>query len=248
MLAHMITSHSQPPRNTLPRPSFASPRRGARTAVATTCLLTAVGLFGGGCSRHSPTPGSPGVGVTPPSAALRPGEKAQFESVLLPRASWQVVEGYEHGVVTADGEYQAPYFSPDSRSATVRASAALAHSDAHVTLTDGPADRDACFGKAQAHLPSFGEYVFVEELPEALYRVAPAYPEPARTSGVEGTVMVAALVCSSGQVIDTALIRSIPLLDEAAKEAVRHWVFTPAKANGEPIAVWVDVPVKFSLH
>jgi TonB family protein len=38
------------------------------------------------------------------------------------------------------------------------------------------------------------------------------------------------------------------MLDAAAEDAVREWVFAPALANGEPVAVWVGIPVKFSLH
>src|SRR5262249_30436931 len=42
-------------------------------------------------------------------------------------------------------------------------------------------------------LPKFGEFVYVEELPEAVTRIPPEYPEIARQSGMEGTVMVQAL-------------------------------------------------------
>jgi protein TonB len=42
--------------------------------------------------------------------------------------------------------------------------------------------------------------------------------------------------------------RSASILDDAAVEAVRRWVFTPAIANGKPVKVWVGVPVRFVLH
>jgi outer membrane biosynthesis protein TonB len=38
------------------------------------------------------------------------------------------------------------------------------------------------------------------------------------------------------------------MLDSAAAGAVRQWVFKPALSEGEPVAVWVGVPFKFSLH
>jgi len=50
---------------------------------------------------------------------------------------------------------------------------------------------------------------------------------------------------------DSAVVRvvnSIPLLDEAAKTAVRQWVFKPALTGNEAVAVWVAVPVRFTLH
>jgi protein TonB len=97
-------------------------------------------------------------------------------------------------------------------------------------------------------LPKFGDYVYVEELPEAVTKVTPTYPDLAREAGVDGTVMVQALVGKDGKVKDVRVVKSIPMLDESAKAAVRQWVFKPALSNNKPVAVWVGVPVKFSLH
>jgi protein TonB len=97
-------------------------------------------------------------------------------------------------------------------------------------------------------LPKFGEYVYVEELPEAITKVAPQYPDLAREASVDGTVMVQALVGKDGHVKDTRVVKSIPMLDAAAVAAVRQWVFKPALSNNKPVAVWVAVPVKFTLH
>jgi protein TonB len=91
-----------------------------------------------------------------------------------------------------------------------------------------------------------GDYVYVEELPEAITKVAPSYPQGLR--GVEGTVIVQALVGADGRVKDTIVQNSIPALDEAAVEAVRQWVFKPAMSGGKPVAVWVAIPVKFSVR
>ncbi|SRR5258706_1597467 len=97
-------------------------------------------------------------------------------------------------------------------------------------------------------LPAFGDYVFVEQLPEVITRAQPTYPDLARENGVQGTVMVQALVTQYGNVADTRITGSIPGLDEVAAAAVRQWRFKPAMAKGVPVAVWVAVPVKFSLH
>ena len=101
---------------------------------------------------------------------------------------------------------------------------------------------------SEDELPKFGDYVYVEELPEAVTKVTPAYPDLAREAGVDGTVMVQALVGKDGKVKDVRVVKSIPMLDENAKAAVRQWVFKPALSNNKPVAVWVGVPVKFSLH
>ena len=97
-------------------------------------------------------------------------------------------------------------------------------------------------------LPKFGEYVYVEELPEAVTKVPPVYPDIAREAGVDGTVLVQALVGKDGKVKDTKVVKSIPMLDVNAVTAVKQWVFKPALSNNKPVAVWVAVPVKFSLH
>ncbi len=97
-------------------------------------------------------------------------------------------------------------------------------------------------------LPKLGEYVYVEELPEAITKVPPEYPELARSANVDGTVMVQALVGKDGRVKDTKVVKSIAMLDGPAVTAVRQWVFKPALSNNKPVAVWVAVPVRFTLH
>jgi TonB family protein len=91
--------------------------------------------------------------------------------------------------------------------------------------------------------PKLGEYVYVEELPEAVHKVLPEYPDAMRT--VEGTVMLQALVGADGLVQDTKIVKSVPSLDPLAVAAVRQWRFKPAMTAGKPVAVWVAVPVKF---
>jgi periplasmic protein TonB len=97
-------------------------------------------------------------------------------------------------------------------------------------------------------LPQFGEYVYVEELPEAITKVPPVYPDIAREAGVDGVVLVQALVGKDGKVKDVRVVKPIPMLDDAAITAVKQWVFKPALSNNKPVAVWVAVPVRFSLQ
>lgn len=97
-------------------------------------------------------------------------------------------------------------------------------------------------------LPTFGEFVYVEEFPEAITRVPPEYPEIARASNIEGTVMLQALVGKDGKVKDVKVVKSVAVLDDAAVTAVKRWVFKPALSNNKPVAVWVAVPVRFSLR
>lgn len=119
--------------------------------------------------------------------------------------------------------------------------------DGPVTNAGGAAG-DAGGGVTLAPDPLPGEFVDADQLPERVLFVSPEYTDMAREAGVEGTVMLWALVDLDGSVKAVQVIRSVPLLDAAASTAVRRWRFTPALANGHPVRVWVAVPVKFSLH
>lgn len=101
---------------------------------------------------------------------------------------------------------------------------------------------------SSGELPKLGDYVYIDDLPEAITRVAPSYPDKAREAGIQGLVVVQALVGTDGKVKATQVTTSIPGLDEAAQACVRQWVYKPAQAKGKPVAVWAAVPVRFSLH
>src|SRR5262249_31223859 len=100
---------------------------------------------------------------------------------------------------------------------------------------------------ASENLPKLGETVYIEKLPQAITKVAPDYPELARAANAEGTVMVSALVGKDGRVKDVRVVKSIPMLDASALAAVKQWTFEPARAHQQPVAVWVSVPVRFTL-
>jgi protein TonB len=62
---------------------------------------------------------------------------------------------------------------------------------------------------------------------------------------VTGSVIVEATVAANGAVVSTKIVKSVPLLDEAAANAVRQWTFNPATINGVPIEVSTAVAVPF---
>lgn len=84
--------------------------------------------------------------------------------------------------------------------------------------------------------------------PERVRDVPPVYPPLALRAGVGGTVILEAVIGSDGTVQDLRVLRSIPLLDGAAIEAVRQWLFTPTLLNGEPVPVVMTVTVTFRLR
>jgi TonB family protein len=81
--------------------------------------------------------------------------------------------------------------------------------------------------------------------PARLVTVEPAYPDAARQAGVQGVVILEALLKENGKVQDVRLLRSIPMLDEAAIAAVRQWEFAPTIVSGVPVRVIMTVTVSF---
>jgi periplasmic protein TonB len=84
--------------------------------------------------------------------------------------------------------------------------------------------------------------------PQRIHDVAPLYPEIARSARVSGVVILEAVIAEDGSVRDVRVLRSIPLLDRAAIDAVRQWRFTPTLLNGQAIPVVMTVTVMFALN
>jgi TonB family protein len=83
--------------------------------------------------------------------------------------------------------------------------------------------------------------------PARVVYVAPVYPLTARVARKDGLVIIEATIDEQGNVTDTRLLRSIPLLDEAALVAVRQWKFSPTLLNGTPVPIVMTVTVNFAL-
>jgi protein TonB len=84
--------------------------------------------------------------------------------------------------------------------------------------------------------------------PQKVHHVAPEYPSIARSAGVSGIVILEAVIAEDGAVREVSILRSAPLLDDAAVQAVRQWRFTPTLLNGQPVAVVMTVTVAFNLQ
>lgn len=83
--------------------------------------------------------------------------------------------------------------------------------------------------------------------PRLIKRIEPAYPEIARQAHVEGIVILEATTDIYGRVSAVRVLRSIALLDAAAIDAVRQWVYEPLLVNGRPRPVTFTVTVQFVL-
>jgi TonB family protein len=72
------------------------------------------------------------------------------------------------------------------------------------------------------------------------------YPAEAKAAGVEGVVILEILVNEEGQVSAAKVLRSVPLLDEAALQAAREWRYAPTLVNGKPVPIKMTVTVNFT--
>jgi protein TonB len=84
--------------------------------------------------------------------------------------------------------------------------------------------------------------------PSKVKDVRPVYPPIAQSARVQGVVIIEATIGADGRVKDAKVLRSIPLLDQAAVDAVKQWVFTPTLLNGVPVPVIMTVTVNFTLQ
>jgi protein TonB len=86
------------------------------------------------------------------------------------------------------------------------------------------------------------------EEPKKVKNVSPVYPEAAKRARSQGVVILECNISPEGRVTDVKVLRGVPLLDQAAIDAVRQWVYTPTLLNGTPVAVVMTVTVNFKLN
>ncbi len=84
--------------------------------------------------------------------------------------------------------------------------------------------------------------------PKRISGLPPEYPAIARGAGVQGVVILEAIIDERGEVGRIKVLRSHPLLDQAAITAVQQWRYTPTLLNGVPVSVLMTITVNFTLQ
>jgi len=85
--------------------------------------------------------------------------------------------------------------------------------------------------------------------PRPIYSPDPDYSEEARKAKYQGTCVLWVIVGADGHPRDIRVYRSLGMgLDEKAIEAIRTWKFEPARKDGIPVAVQVNIEVSFRLY
>jgi len=86
-------------------------------------------------------------------------------------------------------------------------------------------------------------------IPHAIYQPSAEYSEKARKRKIQGTVMLSAVVTSTGEVTEMHVTKALGYgLDEKAVEAVRRWKFQPAMKDGKPVSVSLVIEQNFHLY
>jgi len=87
----------------------------------------------------------------------------------------------------------------------------------------------------------------VIKAPKKIVNVAPIYPQEAMDAKVQGVVVIETVIDEAGAVKEAWVVQSVPMLDQAALDAVMQWEFTPTRLNGQPVPVLMTVTVQFTL-
>lgn len=91
------------------------------------------------------------------------------------------------------------------------------------------------------------EFYALSDKPVVIKRVEPIYPELARKAGIEGMVVVKVLIGTKGDVEKVQVVKSHPMLDEAAIAAAKQFKFKPGKQRDRFVKVWMTIPFTFRL-
>jgi protein TonB len=138
----------------------------------------------------------------------------------------------------------------EAQQTTIATQEEMSQALAPITMSDlGAGSGDSLVVRIDEHSPSPDEFVLVEEEPIRLSIAPPVYPPLAREAGLEGTVMIRALVGKDGRVKKAIVVSGgAETLRAAAIACAMSAVFKPALQRNRPVEVWVMMPIQFKLH
>jgi protein TonB len=80
-----------------------------------------------------------------------------------------------------------------------------------------------------------------------IQKITPIYPPIAKAARVEGTVRLAATISKAGNIENLRVVSGQPMLQQAALDAVKNWLYRPYLLDGQPVEVETTVDVVFTL-
>jgi protein TonB len=79
-----------------------------------------------------------------------------------------------------------------------------------------------------------------------VHQVTPQYPSQARQQGIQGTVVVQAVIAKDGTVHNVKAVSGSSMLRQAAVDAVKQWKYRPYSLDGEPVEADTEISIKFN--
>ena len=81
-----------------------------------------------------------------------------------------------------------------------------------------------------------------------IHRVEPVYPNLAKIAGVQGSVLIKAVISTEGRIEQAQVVSGSPWLSKAALEAIQQWRYRPYYLNDKPVEVETEITVMFTLN
>jgi TonB family protein len=134
---------------------------------------------------------------------------------------------------------------PSVDTAAVEKARAEAAADARTMKARADARRARATAKARTANAARAAVSEVVTPPAKIKNVQPVYPALARDARIEGTVTLAVAVDADGKVSEARVLRSVPLLDQAALDAVRQWEYSPMRRGDRAVPTVMTVNVNF---
>ena len=148
-----------------------------------------------------------------------------------------------------EGKFIKSYDRAKELAATAKAAADKAASEATTARATADAEVARKAKAAAARRAQLAKAVRVGgevRPPIKIKDVPPVYPAIAQSARVQGDVVIEATIDEEGKVADAKVVKSVPLLDQAALDAVQQWQYRPSLKNGVPTAVVMTVTVRFT--
>lgn len=198
-----------------------------------------------------------GRGAPPPvSVTLRPPTLVEL-SVVATREPPAQIATAEKKKPRPEAQVRAPQVQPRAVASPPQESAPVTLPAASPAAAEPPAQAAAGAPAAALSQPPAPLSRPADPAPPGAFAYAaylhtplPAYPPSARHQGQQGVVLARVRVGREGLPGEVRLAKSsgFEALDEAALEAVKGWRFAPARQGAEPVASWIEVPVRFRLE
>jgi|APFre7841882724_1041349.scaffolds.fasta_scaffold104089_1 protein TonB len=218
-----------------------------RTTVRFLAMTLALAITAAGCGAP-PTADIDAAKAAVDKAVADAAGQYAAEAVKAAQDAWTALDAE---LKAQEGKWFKSYDKARELAATAKAAGDRAAADA--VAAKEQAEAIAAKEKADAEAREKAKAAAVRvggkiKPPTKIKNVTPVYPAAAKSANVAGMVIIEATIGGDGKVIAAKVLRSVPMLDEAALDAVRQWEFTPTLLNGAPVPIVMTVTVNFKLQ